>query len=226
MTMQQQDTRPQFDLEGRFLGFLLKDSYKLKFLRLSTANGEYVVKISKEVRAELVKIHLMPGEWIQVSGYQKIDFKKGKIEFKAEEVRRAAPGTLQVVPPQCPPVATQVALMDAMTDVAIDVSTTHEAPCSSANPSPAHSRKGKPTILVCQKCKQGGRTLVAALESALSDRNLSDQVTVRSTGCMKQCKAGSNLVMPDKTRYSRISCREIPALVDKHFQQAHQAIAQ
>jgi (2Fe-2S) ferredoxin len=34
---------------------------------------------------------------------------------------------------------------------------------------------------------------------------------------MKQCKAGPNVVMPDKTRYTRIGAEEIPDIIDKHF---------
>jgi len=34
---------------------------------------------------------------------------------------------------------------------------------------------------------------------------------------MKQCKAGPNLVMPNKTRYSRIAASEIPKIIDQHF---------
>jgi (2Fe-2S) ferredoxin len=34
---------------------------------------------------------------------------------------------------------------------------------------------------------------------------------------MKNCKAGPNLVMPDKTRYNRIQAAQIPAVMDKHF---------
>ena len=63
--------------------------------------------------------------------------------------------------------------------------------------------------MVCQKSdcmKRGGKAVCQALEAALSDRGLEDQVTIKGTGCMKNCKAGPNLVMPDKTRYSRIQC--------------------
>jgi (2Fe-2S) ferredoxin len=34
---------------------------------------------------------------------------------------------------------------------------------------------------------------------------------------MKNCKAGPNLVMPDKTRYSKIKSEQVPALIDRHF---------
>ena len=78
----------------------------------------------------------------------------------------------------------------------------------------------KATILVCQKSdcmKRGGTGVCRALEAALSDRSLSNEVTIKGTGCMKNCKAGPNLVMPDKTRYSRIQASQVPALIDKHF---------
>ncbi|MGA7936768.1 MAG: (2Fe-2S) ferredoxin domain-containing protein, partial [Kovacikia sp.] len=45
-----------------------------------------------------------------------------------------------------------------------------------------------------------------------------EQVTIRGTGCMKDCKAGPNLVvMPGKCRYSRVTPQEIPELLAKHF---------
>ena len=65
--------------------------------------------------------------------------------------------------------------------------------------------------------KRGGDGVCRALESALSDRSLSNEVTIKGTGCMKNCKAGPNLVMPDKTRYSRIQASQVSALIDKHF---------
>ncbi len=76
------------------------------------------------------------------------------------------------------------------------------------------------TILVCQKSdcmKRGGKTLCQALESELINNGLEDSVTIKGTGCMKNCKAGPNLVMPDKTRYSKIQAVQVPALIDRHF---------
>lgn len=60
--------------------------------------------------------------------------------------------------------------------------------------------------------------MTEALEQALRDRQLTDQVSIQFTGCMKRCKAGPNIVMPDKTRYSRISAHEVPEIIDRHFQ--------
>lgn len=95
-------------------------------------------------------------------------------------------------------------------------------------PALAKPAKTKTSILVCQKSdcmKRGGKAVCQALEAALGDRGLEGQVTIKGTGCLKQCKAGPNLVvMPDKTRYSRIQADQVPELIDKHF--ADQNIAE
>lgn len=79
----------------------------------------------------------------------------------------------------------------------------------------------KATVLVCQKSgcmKRGGTAVCQALQQALCDRGLENEVTIKPTGCLKECKAGPNIVvMPDKTRYSRIQADEIPEVIDKHF---------
>lgn len=88
----------------------------------------------------------------------------------------------------------------------------------SSEPKPGKS--SKETILVCQKSdcmKRGGKAVCQALAATLQERGLEDQVSIRGTGCMKQCKAGPNLVMPGKTRYSKITAAEVPAMIDKHF---------
>lgn len=81
--------------------------------------------------------------------------------------------------------------------------------------------KQKASILVCQRLdcmKRGGRAVCQALKSAVSARHLEERVTIQETGCMKRCNAGPNLIfMPDRTRYSGVRPREIPALVAKHF---------
>jgi NADH:ubiquinone oxidoreductase subunit E len=86
---------------------------------------------------------------------------------------------------------------------------------------PAKTKPAKTqTILVCQKSdcmKRGGKTLCQALESELINNGLENSVTIKGTGCMKNCKAGPNLVMPDKTRYSKIKAEQVPDLIDKHF---------
>jgi (2Fe-2S) ferredoxin len=193
----------EFELNGCFLGFAAKESYKLKYLRLSTDTGEYCIKIPKELRSTLYRT-LQPGTAVHVSGYCEFCLKKGTTKFKAYQIYPAtaeAPQSGTVVP--------------------------FPKGAMEANPAinPASDKKAekapkKANILVCQKsdcCKRGGRALVEALQTEISDRGLSEQVAIKPTGCMKQCKAGPNLIMPDKTRYSRIRANEAASLIDKHF---------
>lgn len=175
-------------LEGRFLGFVIKDG-KPKYLRLMTANGEGYIKLAKELRAS-VNETLSPGTWIQVWGEKKSNSKDGSIKLKAYKLSTGAPEQTKTALP-----AKVVGSPSA-------------------------------TILVCQKgdcIKRGGKAVCHALEETLRERNLADRVTVRGTGCMKQCKAGPHIVfMPEKTRYSRISADDVAALIDKQFPQAPQ----
>lgn len=175
----------EFKLEGRFLNFILEDGYKLKYLRLATAEGEYWIKLCKEMQ-HTSELHLLPGDWVQVLGESKLDLKTGKLKLKAAQVLPAIPNVQENAVPTKPA------------------------------PSPK-----KANILVCQKSscmKRGGTAVCQALQTALSDRGLENEVAIKGTGCLKQCKAGPNIVMPDKTRYSRIQAAEIPAVIDKHFE--------
>ncbi|KAB8319341.1 (2Fe-2S) ferredoxin domain-containing protein [Tolypothrix campylonemoides VB511288] len=198
----------EFCLEGKFLDFVIKDGYKLKGLLLQTADGECYVKLAKHLRASF-DLRLPPGTWLQVVGEKKYDLKKGEVKLKAQQVMAAA----------------------------VEVKTHREKdagiknlPASSSFPtlecpgvgasSSSNAKSKKATILVCQKSdcmKRGGKEVCQALEAAVSARGLESEVTIKGTGCMKNCKAGPNLVMPDKTRYSRIKATQVPALIDKHF---------
>lgn len=193
----------EFSLEGRFLGFEM-EGYKFKRIRVATPEGEVCIKLSKESRASVVASFiaegkvLTQGDWIRITGEQKLDSKTGLPKLKAYAIYPAVPGeAAPVAPPK-------------------------------AAPAPAKAT-GKATILVCQKSdcmKRGGRALCQMLESELSDRGLTDQVTIKGTGCMKHCKAGPNMViMPDKTRYSRIHPETVSAILDEHFPKQPQSEA-
>jgi (2Fe-2S) ferredoxin len=136
---------------------------------------------------------LSPGDWIRVTGNSWVNQVTGQIKLKAEELTIAS--SLSLVPAAISPVAA--------------------------------SKPSKPeTILVCQKsdcCKLGAKAIATALQTAIQDQGLTHQVVVKGTGCMKRCKAGPNLVMPDKTRYTKISPKAIPALIEQHFDPAAQS---
>ena len=89
----------EFSIEGRFLGFVIEDGYKLKRLRLGTAEGEQSIKLSKELRARL-RWDLTPGDWFQVLGESKLDLKTGEVKLKADRIARIVPKQPEAAPPQ------------------------------------------------------------------------------------------------------------------------------
>lgn len=182
----------EFTLEGRFLGFDLEDGYKFKRIRVATHDGEACIKLSKESRASVVSAFVSEGKVLNPGDWIRITGEK-KLDSKTGLPKLKASAIYPAQPGETGPAA----------------------------PAKATPAKGKATILVCQKSdcmKRGGRALCQALESELSDRGLTDQVTIKGTGCMKHCKAGPNMVvMPDKTRYSRIHPETVSTILDEHF---------
>lgn len=182
----------EFCLEGQFVGFVLEDNYKIKLLRLETAEGESWIKLSKEARAGLGQV-LLPGSWIEVCGERKLDRDTGAAKLKAYNIKLKATAQAARVPVE---------------DKA------------------AQPKKKPACILVCQKsdcCKRGAMEVSQALAEGLRDRNLENDVIVKGTGCMKNCKAAPNVVMPDKTAYRRIDASEVPEILDKHFATQNQS---
>jgi NADH:ubiquinone oxidoreductase subunit E len=183
----------EFCFEGRFLDFVIKDGYKLKGLLLGTSEGECYIKLAKHLRSAF-DLRLPQGTWLQVVGTKQYNAKKDQVTLVAERVM-AASADMGKVAAQIP-------------------ATTKLAKTQTIN-----SERSR-TILVCQKSdcmKRGGKALCHALESELRNSGLADSVTIKGTGCMKNCKAGPNLVMPDKTRYSKIKAEQVPALINKYF---------
>ncbi|MFM7364163.1 MAG: (2Fe-2S) ferredoxin domain-containing protein [Cuspidothrix sp.] len=175
----------EFCFEGRFIDFVIKDVHKLKGLLLWTSEGEYYIKLAKDLRSGF-DLHLAKGTWLQVVGTKQYNAKKNQVTLVAERV------------------------MSANADMGI-VEWEKQVKAKSAKTQ---------TILVCKKTdcmNRGGKALCQALELELRNSGLEHLVTIKGTGCMKNCKAGPNLVMPDKTRYSKIKSVQVPALIDKHF---------
>lgn len=97
------------------------------------------------------------------------------------------------------------------------------SPTPHAPPStpPASTVKAKATVMICQKssCRKRGATEVyQAVSKSLNARGLAEQVAIKDTGCMKQCKNAPCLVfMPDKSRYTQVDSKDVPMLVEKHL---------
>lgn len=212
----------EFSLEGEILSLIIEDGYKLKYLRISSDRKvEYLVKLSKELRSFLAPV-LTPGLRVQVAGEKELNLKNGKIKLKASSLT-LAPGHNDRSPEHLDSTSVPAGVLTSVgealeEDRAIGKT---EVSSRSAGKTVKAAAKTQTKILVCQKSdcqKRGGAAICKALENALKARGLEEQVTVQGTGCLKQCKAAPNIVvMPDKTRYSRIKPAEVPAIVDKHF---------
>jgi len=205
----------EFQLEGQFLGFILKSGYKPKMMRLQTATGEYWIKIPKSLRSDLVRAELYnqlkPGDRIQATGSSILSLKNGTIKLIAD----------QVLLPQQPPLTPPSKRGEASATGQEHLTPTPTVPVETVTPGAACSQKKKCSILVCQKSdcrKRGGEEIAIALEEQLQELGISDQVKIKKTGCMSRCKHAPNVVvMPDKTRYTRLDPEEVPQLIEKHF---------
>ena len=88
---------------------------------------------------------------------------------------------------------------------------------------PAHTclpnHKTKYKILVCQKsdcCNQGAREIYANLQQELTRRGLEDQIDIKATGCLKQCKQAPNLVvLPQNLKLGRVKSSQIRQIIDQ-----------
>ncbi|NEP55024.1 MAG: (2Fe-2S) ferredoxin domain-containing protein, partial [Moorea sp. SIO3C2] len=61
----------EFSVVGQLLDFVIKDGYKIKYLRINVSNIEYWIKLSKPLRKSLDPA-IIPGAWIEVSGTSKL----------------------------------------------------------------------------------------------------------------------------------------------------------
>ena len=180
-----------FELSGK----LTKISYKkkkIKYIKLNTEKGKYWIKVPKKLREKIAS--LTKGCQLEVNGTSKEYSETGKVKYKAQTV---------VLIPQ---------------DLSV---TSVKTKTVSLLPVFDSTIKSKAKVLICQKSncwKKGGNKVHAQLESILSDRGLSDEIPIKKTGCLNQCKKAPALVMmPDKARYNQVKPQQVAKLVDKHL---------
>lgn len=183
-----------FCIVGQFRGYELK-GHKIRYIHLCQLEAEYRLKLGSEARDDLLRAalagDLQIGDWVEVSGLQE-DSSKGGRKRKAHRLCRCAP-------PASPPPEPTTALAAA-------------APRAGDN-------RGKMKVLVCQKsscCKRGGKAVMQQLQQLVCDRHLSDQVTIKGTGCMGKCSKGPVIVI-DKTHYRQVQPRLLPSLIAQHI---------
>jgi len=180
--------KQQFNLVGNLKGYIFKDGYKLKYLRLEVDNIEYWIKVRKEHQEQL-KYLTQEGVEIKVTGEYELCHKTGKMKLKADDIETFNSNlTINTAPKQ---------------------------------------KVKQASILICEKSscwRRGGASLYAELKENLAENGLNEQVKVKTTGCLKKCKHGPNLVfMPDRAHYSRVTTEEVKELLEEHIYTALRA---
>ncbi|AFZ37415.1 iron-sulfur cluster-binding protein like protein [Stanieria cyanosphaera PCC 7437] len=188
----------EFDLVGQLVDIIIKPDNRIKYLKIATDRREYWIKVSKQIGNNLSQI-LQLGCKVQIQGEYKQSWKNGKVKYKAQAVT----------------------LVDRQEQENLIQSKLAVGYLNQAQEQTTSSTKPKAKVLVCKKStcwNRGGKAVCELLEESLRDRGLTSQVQIKTTGCLKQCKKGPNLVMmPDKTHYSKVQPQQVPLLIDKHL---------
>jgi (2Fe-2S) ferredoxin len=227
-----------FHLEGTIQELFFDKHQRVKYLQIITINHEcLLIKLSKNLLHE--NFALIPGLKILVAGKKSIDFSTKEIKLKANyllPIRDLANSFAPV--PVNNLVEVGFSITHTQSTAYRHLSDQHSSPEKSyyllptlppleINPlihnlSEQSSNTVKPgKILICEKsdCKKRGANKVCrAIADLLADYNLTEQVTIEKTGCLKQCKSGPNLIIkPDKARYHQVKVKDIPDIMTKHF---------
>ena len=178
-----------FTLVGKLEDLVIKSNGRVQYLQLSTDEGEYWLKVAPE-RQNTLGQHLKVGCWLKVKGMRKNKLHKGEVDYKVFTIELLS----QPIPENSLP--------------------SNSAVTTIAKP------KANAKVLFCQKSncwQQGGKAACEWLKAELQSRGISEQVEIKTIGCLKQCQQAPNLViLPDKVRYSRVRPKQISKFIDKH----------
>lgn len=185
-------------VEGEVLGFVAGRHGQTNRCRLHTPAGDLLVKFPREWAARLSST-VQIGDRVQVRGKLKFEQETGDSYLKADVFLHL----------KKEPVASSVATVEGIPTEAVLPAARGMEPAALLAP---------PTrVLVCKSsdcCKRGARQLIGHLEEAVERYGLADQVRIETTGCMKRCKQGPNMViLPQKTRHTRVKPQEAPELL-------------
>lgn len=171
---------------GRFVGYELKDGYKVKRIKLLTQHGIQSIKLSKEARASLFRITLEAplhlGTVLTIQAEKKFD--DGEMSLKAREIYLAMAGSVE-----------GLSMVDLPRDdqQAVRIQVCDRGTCR----------------------KRGSQAVYRAVCQTVQEEGLSDQVSVQTTGCLKACKQGVN-VRINGTQHSQVCPLQAVQLVKRH----------
>jgi hypothetical protein len=184
--MKSQSANTVSNLVGQFVGYELKDGYKVKRLNLLTADGLQSVKLTKEARAALFRLNsgrtIVPGTLLSLAVEAKFD--DGAIKYKVYDLQILAAATT--------------------------IELTNLPVAESDAPRPKITK-----IRVCDRgtCrKRGALGVYAQLQQEITDRGLGNQVVLEKTGCLKDCKHGPNVTI-GKMGHNQVAASDAVALL-------------
>ncbi len=181
----------EFTAIGELQDISLKSDGRVKYLLLSTEEGEYSIKVQKDQPKSLGK-QLKLGSKLKVKGMLKQKVEKEKSEYKAFSVELLDPPTVEQSPQ-------------------VEISTVKST----------KSKQKKARVLICKKSNcwnKGGKEVYQQLKSELENKGIADQVEIKTTGCLKKCKKAPNMVvLPDKKQYVKVKPKQISTIVEEHL---------
>jgi (2Fe-2S) ferredoxin len=188
-----------------FIGELSRIAYrknqkkKIKYLKLKTEEGGYWIKIPQRLRKQIPSLSL--GSQLEIRGRAKQGSKTGRIKYKAQTIIIIATESLNGIDTPIQTKTQTASLLPVLND--------------------KFQPKPKAKVLICGKSncwKKGGQKVCGAIESVLSDRGLTKQISIKKTGCLKQCKKAPTLVMmPDKACYNKVQPKQAREMVEQHL---------
>lgn len=179
-----------FVIEGRFLEALGKSPLKPKYIRIATAGGEQLLKLSKEARPLIVDHQFPVGSWLRIVGKETYKPKKGTRKRKIDSIEAQQPATCATASPQS----------------------------GVAKKKGKEKKENILVCQKSSCCKRGGKAVYQAAMEAVEKHQLCDRVKVKATGCMGKCKKGPCLVMQsNKSRHLGLKPEEVPQLIAQQY---------
>ncbi|PZO22736.1 MAG: hypothetical protein DCF25_02150 [Leptolyngbya foveolarum] len=201
------DLESSFCLVGRFIAFVPGEKSPYQMISLDVSLGDssaeathYRIVLDKHLRRMMYR-YLNPQDWLKVVGHRAMNLRSGQLEWKAAEIFKLS--------------AHQVSAYR----VSAYQTSTHSLPAVTL----AAKASAPVRVLICQAsdCRQRGSEAVSrALKEAIaqanssqanssqtnsSQTNSSQKIMVQSTGCMKRCKEGPNVVTVPGGQHCQVS---------------------
>ncbi len=175
---QQKYIRP---LTAHFLGW--GDSLTPhRYIRVATANGELVVKVSKQLRAQMQD--LQPGVWLAMMIQERMDMATGEIKSKVKQLLK---------------------LPDTNTPAYCSSSSVELVP-------PAKNLAQIRICQGSSCRRRGSEKICQMMQSYLNRTGLTAQVEIKTVKCLHQCKDAPHIITPDSSEVPRKHYRQVRSI--------------